>query len=49
MMTKYPRGIGVAVVLAALFTVLALDIQHLVALSYGCALAAGHVARESWR
>ena len=49
MMTKFPRGIGVAVVIAALFTVLALDAAHLVALSYGCVLAAGHVARESWR
>ena len=49
MISKYPRGIGIAAVLAALFVVLALDVQHLVAVSYGCALAAGHVARESWR
>lgn len=49
MITKYPRGLGIAVVLAVLFAVLALDVQHIVALSYGCALAAGHVARESWR
>lgn len=49
MITKFPRGLGVATVLAALFVVLALDLEHLVALTYGCALAAGHVARESWR
>lgn len=49
MISKYPRGIGIAAVLVALFVVLALDIEHLVAVSYGCVLAAGHVARESWR
>jgi hypothetical protein len=49
LITRYPRGLGVAAVLAAIFVVLALDVEHLVAVSYGCALAAGHVARESWR
>ncbi|MBL9014539.1 MAG: hypothetical protein JNL83_10205 [Myxococcales bacterium] len=49
MVTKFPRGLGVAAALAVLFVVLALDVEHLVAMSYGCALAAGHVARESWR
>ena len=49
MFTKSPRGLGIAAALAVLFVVLALDVEHLVAVSYGCALAAGHVARESWR
>jgi hypothetical protein len=47
--SPYPPGLGIALVLAALFLILALDVAHLVALGYGGAIAVGHISRARWR
>ena len=47
--SPYPRGLGIALVLAAVFLILTLDVAHVVALGYGGAIAVGHVSRARWR
>jgi hypothetical protein len=45
----FPRGIGIACLLALAFLVLSLDVKHLVAVGYGGVVAAAHVSRSRWR
>lgn len=46
--STYP-GLGIALLLVSLFVVLALDVEHAVALGYGTTLAFAHVSRARWR
>ncbi len=47
--STYPPGLGIGLLLAALFVVLALDLEHMVALGYATTLAVAHVSRARWR
>jgi hypothetical protein len=48
MKSKYP-GLGIGILLATLFVVLTLDLEHMVAIGYGGVFALAHVSRSQWR